>query len=115
MPRPRMTKAERAIVMINRGASTAAVVKTLGVSPQYVYSVRSRMNKGKNKGTVITSPAPETPTRQQKEHIQAHIEAINSPNRASQDLADRQASIMGEYARRQQMTTWQRIKAALGF
>jgi len=105
MPRPRMTKAERAIAMINRGASTAAIVKTLGVSPQYVYSVRSRMNKGKNKGTVITSPAPETPTHQQKEQIQAHIKAITP----------RDESIQGEYGKYQQMTTWQRIKAALGF
>lgn len=50
MGKPRMTKIERATKMINQGASTATIVKSLTVSPQYVYNLRSRL---RNTGTVI--------------------------------------------------------------
>ena len=71
MSKPRLTKIERATRMINQGASTATIVKSLTVSPQYVYNLRSRL---RNTGTIIkkkpeqlkldlepTTPAP-TPT-----------------------------------------------------
>jgi hypothetical protein len=50
MGKPRLTKIERATKMINQGASTATIVKSLTVSPQYVYNLRSRL---RNTGTVI--------------------------------------------------------------
>jgi len=78
--------------MIERGATTAAIIKSLNVSPQYVYNIRSRLRKKtppKEAVTITTSPAP-----------------VPTP---------RDESIQGEYSKYQQMTTWQRIKAAIGF
>ncbi len=51
MGKPRMTKIERATKMINQGASTATIVKSLTVSPQYVYNLRSRL---RNTETIIS-------------------------------------------------------------
>jgi len=109
MTKQRKTKIERAIILIERGATTAAIVKALNVSPQYVYNVRSKMNK-RNKEAETIIPAPVqlqldinkldevTPPKAQ---IEAHITALNS--------------IQGEYSKHQEMSTWQRIKAAIGF
>lgn len=104
MSRPRKTKLERAISMIERGASTAAIIKTLGVSPQYVYNVRSRLRKKTppKEAVTITPPTPE----------QVQTQAVQ---KATDYLREQQLSIQGEYSKYQQMTTWQRIKAAIGF
>jgi hypothetical protein len=51
MGKPRLTKIERATKMINQGASTATIVKSLTVSPQYVYNLRSRL---RNTETIIS-------------------------------------------------------------
>ena len=51
MGKPRMTKIERATKMIKQGASTATIVKSLTVSPQYVYNLRSRL---RNTETIIS-------------------------------------------------------------
>lgn len=104
MSRPRKTKLERAIDMINRGASTAAIIKTLGVSPQYVYNVRSRLRKKapQTEAVTITQPTPE--------QVQAQ-----SVQKATDYLREQQQSIQGEYSKWQQQTVWQRIKSAIGF
>jgi hypothetical protein len=58
MGKPRLTKIERAIKMINQGASTATIVKSLTVSPQYVYNLRSRL---RNAGTIISKKPEQLP------------------------------------------------------
>lgn len=109
MTKQRKTKIERAIILIERGATTAAIVKALNVSPQYVYNVRSKMNK-RNKESETIIPAPVQlqldinkldEVTIPKEQIEAHITTLNS--------------IQGEYSKHQEMSTWQRIKAAIGF
>jgi transposase len=111
------TKAERAVTMLLRGASTASIVKALNVSPQYVYNIRSRVNKqNKNRETVTNSEPQQLElnlekldevTTQHQAHIKAHLDALNNFNKTE--------SIQGEYGKYQQMSTWQRIKAAIGF
>jgi hypothetical protein len=108
MGKPRLTKIERAIKMINQGASTATIVKSLTVSPQYVYNLRSRL---RNAGTIISK---------KPEQLTLNLEPITPAPIVQQTATVKQATqhlntIQGEYNRRQQMTTWQRIKAALGF
>lgn len=110
MAKPRKTKAERAIVMIARGATTAAIVKALNVSPQYVYNVRSRMNKeskaAENSGTVITPPF--NPAQQQLDlHPATNVGAIT--------LAEPMGSIQGEYSKQREASTWHKFKTLLGF
>lgn len=104
MPRPSKTKLERAISMIERGATTAAIIKSLNVSPQYVYNIRSRLRKKAppQEAVTITHPTPE----------QVQTQAVQ---KATDYLREQQQSIQGEYGKYQQMTTWQRIKATLGF
>jgi hypothetical protein len=92
MSRPSKTKLERAISMIERGATTAAIIKSLNVSPQYVYNIRSRLRKKTPPKEVVTITTPPAP--------------VPTP---------RDESIQGEYGKYQQMTTWQRVKAAIGF
>lgn len=58
MGKPRMTKIERATKMIKQGASTATIVKSLTVSPQYVYNLRSRL---RNTGTIIDKKPEQLP------------------------------------------------------
>ena len=104
MSRPSKTKLERAISMIERGATTAAIIKSLNVSPQYVYNIRSRLRKKTppKEAVTIISPTPE----------QVQAQAVR---KATDYLREQQQSIQGEYSKHQQMTTWQRIKAAIGF
>jgi hypothetical protein len=104
MPRPSKTKLERAISMIERGATTAAIIKSLNVSPQYVYNIRSRLRKKTPPKEVVTIISP---TREQ-EQARAMLNTAMHPPEIHQ-------SIQGEYSKYQQMTTWQRIKAAIGF
>lgn len=116
MTKQRKTKIERAIILIERGATTAAIVKALNVSPQYVYNVRSKMNK-RNKEPVTIMPAPtqleikldEVPLP--KEEASALVQQITTPEKATQHLS----TIQGEYSKHQEMTLWQRFKAAVGF
>jgi transposase len=117
MVKPYKTKAERAVTMLLRGASTASIVKTLNVSPQYVYNIRSRINKQNKDRETVTNSEPQQlelklekldeVVNQHQEHIKAHIEALNNRSKTQ--------SIQGEYGKHQQMSTWQRIKAAIGF
>jgi len=114
MVKPYKTKAERAVTMLLRGASTASIVKTLNVSPQYVYNIRSRINKQNKDRETVTNSEPQqlelelTPAQTQHQaHIKAHLDALNNHNKAE--------SIQGEYGKYQQMSVWKRIKAAVGF
>ena len=76
MGKPRLTKIERATKMINQGASTATIVKSLTVSPQYIYNLRSRL---KNTGTIISKkpeqlkldlePATPAPIKQEPANV----------------------------------------------
>jgi orotate phosphoribosyltransferase-like protein len=108
MTKQRKTKIERAIILIERGATTAAIVKALNVSPQYVYNVRSKMNK-RNKEAETIIPAPvqlelkiePAPIVQQTATVEQATQHLNS--------------IQGEYSKHQEMSTWQRFKAAIGF
>ena len=121
MGKPRLTKIERATRMINQGASTATIVKSLTVSPQYVYNLRSRL---RNAGTIISKKPEQLKLDLEQPEVKPNaalaeqvrqMQQATSVSSATQCLADRQSAIQGEYNRRQQMTTWQRIKAALGF
>ena len=111
MVKPYKTKAERAVTMLLRGASTASIVKTLNVSPQYVYNIRSRVNKqNKNRETVTNSE----PQQLELELTPAQTQAIGMLN-AARELNEKHQTIQGEYSKHQEMSVWQRIKAAVGF
>ena len=55
----KMSKAVRIRRMLSRGASTEQIVKALGCSKQYVYTVSSSMKKAvRDTKTGITPPPP---------------------------------------------------------
>lgn len=113
MTKQRKTKIERAIILIERGATTAAIVKALNVSPQYVYNVRSKMNK-RNKEPVTITPAP-TQLEIKLEQPETPAPIVQQEAKPGQPLQHYSNSIQGEYSKHQQMTLWQRFKAAVGF
>jgi hypothetical protein len=93
----KMSKAVRIRRMLSRGASTGQIVKALGCSKQYVYTVHSRMKK------------------EIQDRIAAY-EIINAKTGITpQPLPEYLNSIQGEYSKHKEMTTWQRFKAAVGF
>jgi hypothetical protein len=109
MTKQRKTKIERAIILIERGATTAAIVKALNVSPQYVYNVRSKMNK-RNKEAETIIPAPV--------QLELKIEPapiVQQEVKVGEPYPQYLKSIQGEYSKHQEMSTWQRFKAAIGF
>jgi hypothetical protein len=93
----KMSKAVRIRRMLKKGAPVSTIVKSLGTTPQYVYVIKSQMKK-------------ET---QEKEW--ATIEALAKTGITPQPLPEYLNSIQGEYSKHKEMTTWQRIKAAIGF
>jgi len=111
----RHTKRDRAIIMIKRGATTSAIVKALDITSSYVYNLRSKLKKEAAESSVTVPPAQlklnlealDEISRKHQEHIKAHMDALNERSKTQ--------SIQGEYGKHQQMSTWQRIKAAIGF
>jgi hypothetical protein len=108
MGKPRLTKIERATKMINQGASTATIVKSLTVSPQYVYNLRSRL---RNTGTIIKKKPEQLPLNF---GVRAPMEEPIVPL-VLPEPTQHLNTIQGEYSKAKDMTTWQRIKAAIGF
>jgi transposase len=110
----RHTKRDRAIIMIKRGATTSAIVKALNITSSYVYNLRSKLKKEALSTMTVPSAqlklnleALDEISRKHQEHIKAHMDALHERSKTQ--------SIQGEYGKHQQMSTWQRIKAAIGF
>ena len=120
------SKSQRIRELLVKGKSAHYISNTLNVKLQYVYTVRWHMkNTAKAAGveaprvgeeTIILPKPPQQieldftkldeVVNQQKERVKAHIESLNARSRNE--------SIQGEYGKHQQMTTWQRIKSAIG-
>jgi hypothetical protein len=89
----KMSKAVRIRRMLKKGAPVSTIVKSLGTTPQYVYTVSSRMKK----------------------ETQGQQWLVPKTGITLQPLPEYLNSIQGEYSKHKEMTTWQRIKAAIGF
>ena len=122
------SKAQRIRELLEKGKSAHYISNTLNVTLQNIYNVRWHMKNQAVKAdaakaatlkeTTITLPTPpqqieidftklDEVVNKHQAHIKAHVETLN--NRAKTE------SIQGEYGKYQQMTTWQRIKSAIGF
>lgn len=104
MAAPNKTKVERVVTLLARGASVAAIVKSLNVSPQYVYNIRSRNNKQNKNAETVTNAAPQ----QGSLALEPILTTVSTP---TPTLTERPQSIQGEYGKHEQITLWQRIKA----
>lgn len=121
------SKAQRIRELLEKSKSAHYISNTLNVTLQNIYNVRWHMkNAAKAAGVEAPRVGEETITlysppkqieldftkldevsQRHQEHIKAHIDALNKHNKTE--------SIQGEYGKYQQMTTWQRIKSAIGF
>lgn len=93
----KMSKATRIRRMLKKGAPVKTIVKSTGCSAAYVYSVSSRMKK------------------ELKDMVATHLIINTKTGITPQPLPEYLNSIQGEYSKHKEMTTWQRIKAAIGF
>lgn len=94
----KMSKATRIRRMLTKGAPVKTIVKATGCSAAYVYSVSSRMKK-----------------EDQELQWQMIDALVTKTGITPQPLPEYLNSIQGEYSKHKEMTTWQRIKAAIGF
>lgn len=117
------SKSQRIRELLQKGKSAHYISNTLNVTLQHVYNVRWHIKNQAAKAAALKEATimPSTPPQQieldftkldevvnqHQDHIKAHIESLNNRNKTE--------SIQGEYGKYQQMTTWQRIKAAIGF
>jgi hypothetical protein len=127
------SKAQRIRELLVKGKSAHYISNTLNVKLQHVYNVRWHMKNEAAKAAGVEAAGVEAPrvgeetimsstppqqlefdftkldevVNQHQAHIKAHIESLNARSKNE--------SIQGEYSKYQQMTTWQRIKSAIGF
>ena len=116
------SKSQRIRELLEKGKSAHHISNTLNVKLQYVYNVRWHMKNQAVKADALKEATimPSTPPKQleldftkldevvnqHQAHIKAHIESLNARSKNK--------SLQGEYGKYQQMTTWQRIKSAIG-
>jgi hypothetical protein len=93
----KMSKATRIRRMLKKGAPVSTIAKSLGTTPQYVYVIKSRMKK------------------EIQDSFATHLIINTKTGITPQPLPEYLNSIQGEYSKHKEMTTWQRIKAAIGF
>lgn len=93
-----MSKAIRIRRMLVKGASVEQIVKATGSSKPYIYTVKVKMKK-----------------EDQERQWQMIDALVAKTGITSQPAPVNLSSIQGEYSKHKEMTTWQRIKAAIGF
>lgn len=117
------SKSQRIRELLVKGKSAHYISNTLNVTLQHVYNVRWHMKNQAAKAAALkeaTIILPKPPQQieldfakmdevvnQHQDHIKAHMNALNERGKTQ--------SIQGEYGKHQQMSTWQRIKSAIGF